>query len=55
MCRYSHIAEIDLYWMNHVKRADNKPLNIVGVLFIIKIVNKAASLLADDILIQRDS
>ena len=41
--------------MNHVRRADNKPLNIVGMLFIIQIVSKAASLLADDILIQGDS
>ena len=54
MCRYSHIAEIDLYWMNHVRRADNKPLNIVGMLFIIQIGSKAASLLAD-ILIPEDS
>ena len=40
--------------MNHVRRADNKPLNIVGMLLIIQIVIKAASLLAD-ILIQEDS
>ena len=40
--------------MNHVRRADNKPLNIVGMLFIIQIVSKAASLLAN-ILIQEDS
>ena len=40
--------------MNHVRRADNKPLNIVGMLLIIQIVSKAASLLAD-ILIQEDS
>ena len=40
--------------MNHVRRADNKPLNIVGMLFIIQIFSKAASLLAD-ILIQEDS